>query len=200
MPSAHETFKALGPVDWETLHQEDLMTLMTDIFRSAHCLIDSIPTPSEDEPRSPSEEARELRKEWKEVKINARENPLGLNVYKQAAKDGKGGWFARRSVHDGLSFRKWKTGMEREFSESLKVQGQPGDGKIRGLGADKCVANQTVDGCGKIQGKLSYAIPHRAMYLSSSQLGLYEMSKSKWLNKCYSLPAFGTISRADYAP
>ncbi|KAI1150168.1 hypothetical protein F4825DRAFT_463551 [Nemania diffusa] len=151
MPSAHETFKALGPVDWETLHQEDLMTLMTDIFRSAHCLIDSIPTPSEDEPRSPSEEARELRKEWKEVKINARENPLGLNVYKQAAKDGKGGWFARRSVHDGLSFRKWKTGMEREFSESLKVQGQPGDGKIRGLGADKCVANQTVDGCGKIQ-------------------------------------------------
>ncbi|KAJ8122137.1 hypothetical protein ONZ43_g1591 [Nemania bipapillata] len=151
MPSAHEIFQALGPVEWEGLDQEDLTTLITDIFKKAHCLVDSIPVPSEDELQSSSEDARELRKEWKEVKINSRENPLGLNIYKLASKDGKGSWFARRSMHDGLSFRKWKTGMEREFAESLKVQGQPGDGKIRGLGADNCVANQTVDGCGKIQ-------------------------------------------------
>ncbi|KAI8634533.1 hypothetical protein F5Y19DRAFT_461275 [Xylariaceae sp. FL1651] len=165
-------FKALGPIDWESFAEEDPKTFMTSIFDDAQCLIDSIPVSLKDElqksgrsraatdtdlpslpNRAPelSDQARELRKEWKEVKINPRENSLGLNVYKLAAKDGKGAWFARRSVHEGLSFKRWKTGMEREFAESLKVQGEPGDGKIRGLGADKRVVDQTVDGCGRIQ-------------------------------------------------
>ena len=118
MLSGHEAFKALGPIDWESFAQEDPMTLMTDIFRTAHCLINSIPVSSKDEsyktsearyspsvdipPPPPSQvtefsdAARELRKEWKEVKINPRENPLELNVYKLAAKDGRGSWFARR--------------------------------------------------------------------------------------------------------
>ncbi|KAI0099635.1 hypothetical protein GGR51DRAFT_535268 [Nemania sp. FL0031] len=172
MPSAREAFKALGPVDWDSFAQEDPKTLIADIFKDAHELISSIPVSSKVESQKISraqdvidtdiplplnqvpecsEEARELRKEWKGVKINPRDNPLDLNIYKLAAKDGRGSWFARRSVHEGLSFRKWKIGMEREFPESLKVQGQPGDGKIRGLGADKCVVNQTVDGCGRIQ-------------------------------------------------
>ncbi|KAJ8120732.1 hypothetical protein O1611_g10290 [Lasiodiplodia mahajangana] len=172
MPSGREALKALGPVDWESFSREDPKTLMTDIFRDARDLISSIPASSKVESQIPSRaqdaigtdippaltqaaecsnEARELRKEWKEVRINPRENPLDLSIYKLAAKDGRGAWFARRSVHEGLSFRKWKIGMEREFPESLKVQGRPGDGKIRGLGADKCVANQTVDGCGRIQ-------------------------------------------------
>ncbi|KAI0486621.1 hypothetical protein F4859DRAFT_466296 [Xylaria cf. heliscus] len=165
MPNAHETFKALGPVEWESFAGEgqDLAMLMASIFDDAHCLIDSIPVPAIDADLPPSlpslpsrapessDRANELRKEWKEAKVNPRENPLGLSIYKLAAKDGKGAWFARRSVHEGPSFRKWKTGMEREFAESLKVQGQPGDGKIRGLGADKCVEDQTVDGRGKIQ-------------------------------------------------
>lgn len=161
MSSAHETFKALGPVEWESFAQQDLAMLMTDIFGDAHRLIDSIPDPAVNadllslpsRAAESSDQAKELRKEWKEVKVNPRENPLGLSIYKLAAKDGKGAWFARRSVHDGPSFRKWKAGMEREFAESLKIQGQPGDGKIRGLGADRCVEDQTVDECGKIQGK-----------------------------------------------
>ncbi|KAI3336940.1 hypothetical protein HD806DRAFT_475230 [Xylariaceae sp. AK1471] len=172
MSSAHEVFKALGPIDWESFANEDPRALMTGIFSDARCLIDSIPVPLKDElqktgrpravtdtdlpslpnraPKS-SDQARELKKEWKEVKVNARENPLGLNVYKLAAKDGRGAWFARRSVHEGPNFERWKTGMEREFAESLKVQGQPGDGKIRGLGADKRVVDETVDDCGKAQ-------------------------------------------------
>ncbi|KAI0862361.1 hypothetical protein F4860DRAFT_502745 [Xylaria cubensis] len=157
MPSAHDTFKALGPVEWESFAQEGLAKLMTDIFSDAHCLIDSIPAPAVDagpmpsRATEPSDHAQQLRKEWKEVKVNARDNPLGLGIYKMAAKDGKGAWFARRSIHDGPSFEKWKRGMEREFAESLKVQGQPGDGKIRGLGADKRVEDQTVEACGNIQ-------------------------------------------------
>ncbi|KAJ3579564.1 hypothetical protein NPX13_g995 [Xylaria arbuscula] len=154
--TSRETFKALGPVEWEAFAQDDPTIRMPDIFNDAHCLIDSIPSPSDDNsmPTQPAEylqRSRELRKEWKEVRINPRDNPFGLNVYKMAAKDGRGAWFARRSIHTGQSFTKWKTGIEREFSESLKVQGQPGDGKIRGLGADKCVVDQTVDGCGKMQ-------------------------------------------------
>jgi hypothetical protein len=93
-----------------------------------------------------------LRKEWKEVQVNPRDNPLGVNVYKLAAKDKKGAWFARRSVHEGLSFERWKYGMEIEFAESLKIQGKPGDGKIRGIGADKRVEDIVVDGCGKMEG------------------------------------------------
>ncbi|KAL2752690.1 hypothetical protein ACRALDRAFT_1077851 [Sodiomyces alcalophilus JCM 7366] len=95
--------------------------------------------------------AQDLMKEWREVKVNARENPLSINVYKLPAKDGKGAWFARRSVHDGLPFEKWKLGLEREFVESMKVQDGPGAGCIRGIGADKRVEHHVVDGAGKVE-------------------------------------------------
>ncbi|KAI1085720.1 hypothetical protein F5B20DRAFT_14844 [Whalleya microplaca] len=171
MADAHETFKALGPVNWDDIANAELPTFLTNTFSEAQCLIDSIPvsqhssTQKQGRPRSatdpnlptllnreskPSDRARVLRKEWKEVKVNPRENPLGLDVYKLAAKDGKGAWFARRSIHEGLTFEKWKLGMEREFPESMKVNGKPGDGNVRGIGADKRVVNQTVEGCGKV--------------------------------------------------
>jgi hypothetical protein len=169
MPGSHEAFKALGPIDWESFAEDDQKTLMTNIFSDAYSLIDSIPVSVKDEsqqtgrPRAADlpEEARALRKEWKEVKVNSRENPLDLNVYKLAAKDGRGAWFARRSIHEGISFERWKIGMEREFAESLKVQGEPGDGKIRGLGADKRVVDETIDGCGKLEGKSPFIVTPR---------------------------------------
>ncbi|KAI0396930.1 hypothetical protein F5Y17DRAFT_417365 [Xylariaceae sp. FL0594] len=174
MPTWHETFKALGPIDWDSFAQEDQKTLMINIFSDAYSLIESVPVSDQDESQKtgrptagtdtakrllslpnhatmPPEEIQALRKEWKDVKVNSKDNPLGLSVYKLPAKDGKGAWFARRSTHKGLSFDRWKTGMEREFGESLKVQGEPGDGKIRGLGADKRVVDQTIDGCGKLE-------------------------------------------------
>ncbi|KAI1426101.1 hypothetical protein F5Y12DRAFT_784189 [Xylaria sp. FL1777] len=142
----------LRQLDWESFAQEDPTILMKDIFNDARCLIGSIPNPFEDGSLSSEPvESGQLSREWKEVKVNPRDNTLGLGLYKLAARDGRGAWFARRSVHDGQSFKKWKTGMEREFAESLKVQGQPGSGKIRGLGADKCVVDQSIEGWGKIQ-------------------------------------------------
>lgn len=96
--------------------------------------------------------AQDLGKEWKEVKVNARENPLGISVYKLGAKDGRGSWFARRSVHEGLGFDAWKKGLEVEFAETMKVQGSPGSGNIRGIGADKRVEHVAVDGHGHVQG------------------------------------------------
>lgn len=96
--------------------------------------------------------ARDLMKEWKEVKVNPRENPLSINVYKAPGKDGQGAWFARRSVHDGIPFEKWRLGLEREFSESMKVQEGPGSGCIRGISADRRIEHHVVDDIGKAEG------------------------------------------------
>lgn len=89
-----------------------------------------------------AETAAKLRKEWKECKVsNTKENPLGINVYKLSAKDGKGSWFARRSVHKDVAFDKWRAGLEREFAESIKRYQEngtePGTGNIRGIGGEK---------------------------------------------------------------
>ncbi|KAI1267194.1 hypothetical protein F5Y18DRAFT_415922 [Xylariaceae sp. FL1019] len=173
MAASHELFKALGPADYGDFAQQDLKEILSSIFGDAHCLINSIPVNTKSESQKTgrsravtesavdslpntsavySDQATQLRKEWKEVKVNAKENPLGISVYKLGAKDGKGAWFARRSVHEAPSFDRWREGFEREFNESLKIQGHgPGEGKVRGLAADKRVVDQTVDGCGKIK-------------------------------------------------
>ena len=80
---------------------------------------------------------------------------MGMSVYKMGGKDGKGSWFARRSVHEGLGFTKWKKGLEREFPETMKVTGGPGEGNIRGIGGERRVEYKNVDGMGKIEGKTS---------------------------------------------
>lgn len=75
-----------------------------------------------------------------------------MSVYKMGGKDGKGSWFARRSVHEGLGFKRWKKALEREFPETLKVQGGPGVGNIRGIGGDEKIVDQSADGVGKMEG------------------------------------------------
>jgi hypothetical protein len=106
---------------------------------------------------APPPEVEALQKEWKQVKLNPKENPLGMSVYKLGARDGRGTWFARRSVHEGLGFTKWKKGLEREFPVTMKVQGGPGEGNIRGIGGEKRVECRIVDRVGKIEGKTRYA-------------------------------------------
>lgn len=100
-------------------------------------------------------QALKLRKEWKEIKINAKENPLDISVYKLGSKDSRGAWFARRSVHEGLPFDTWKRGLETEFLETMKVQDGPGSGNIRGIGADRRAEHHVVDGMGEVQGTCS---------------------------------------------
>jgi hypothetical protein len=107
-------------------------------------------------PTPPPSDVEALQKSWgKPIKLNAKDNPLDMNVYKLAGKDGKGAWFARRSVHEGLGFEKWKRGLEREFPESMKVQGGPGEGNIRGIGGERRVEFREVPGVGKLEGKSS---------------------------------------------
>jgi hypothetical protein len=112
-----------------------------------------------------------LQKEWKQVKMNPRENPLGMSVYKLGGKDGRGSWFARRSVHEGLGFTKWKKGLEKEFPETMKVQGGPGEGNIRGIGGERRVAYKNIEGVGKMEGRsLSCIYNSRLMIYSISSV------------------------------
>ncbi|KAK1835223.1 reticulocyte-binding protein 2 a [Podospora conica] len=159
-----------------------LPTVLTSTFDNAQILVDSIPSPSSSStttthrrPRSHTESSvssssvptigrRErsathpeaaalLRKEWKEVKVSAKDNPLGISVYKMAAKDGKGSWFARRSVHGEVGFEKWRMGLQREFEECLACEtggGEGGSGSVRGIGAERRVGRRVVEGVGVV--------------------------------------------------
>ncbi|PHH69822.1 hypothetical protein CDD82_7496 [Ophiocordyceps australis] len=180
MASHHEPFKALGALDWAEVPQDGLDGFLESIFDDAQTVIDSIPSSSTvpsgsaakheqgtgraraktdsvvDEalsptwPKEPSWEAEQLYKEWKAVKMNQKDNGLDIQVYKLSAKDAKGAWFARRSVHEGFHFEGWKRAFESEFAESMKVQGSPGSGNIRGIGADRRVEHYSVEGRGQV--------------------------------------------------
>ena len=182
MAALHEALKTLGPADFSNTTLEDLKPFLANAFSNGQLIVDSvpIPAPSDDlvaEGRSranttssiassaseisvssarsspPPSDVEALQKEWKPVKLNPKENPLGMSVYKLSAKDGKGAWFARRSVHEGLGFTRWRKGLEKEFPETMKVQGGPGEGNIRGIGGERRVEFKTVDGVGKMEGK-----------------------------------------------
>ncbi|KAI4245915.1 MAG: hypothetical protein L6R42_010054, partial [Xanthoria sp. 1 TBL-2021] len=159
--------------------QSQTKDYLQNLFTQAQIIIDSIPPPA-DIPiapaRSPSNTATSvvsgaldlsassarsdpidpanisLQKEWsKPIKLGAKENPLGMSVYKMGGKDGRGAWFARRSVHEGLGFRKWKLGLQREFPETMEVQGGPGEGNIRGIGGERRIERIVIDGVGMIE-------------------------------------------------
>ncbi|TVY37188.1 Reticulocyte-binding protein-like protein [Lachnellula subtilissima] len=175
MAALHDALKTLGPLNYEEAPLDDLAPFLSSAFDAAQIIVDSVPIASASSPPSsphsrsrsassasdislsnarpppPEKEVEALQKEWKSVKMNAKDNPLGMCVYKLGGKDGKGAWFARRSVHEGLGFSKWKRGLEREFPETMKVQGGPGEGNIRGIGGEKRVAFKEVEGVGKVE-------------------------------------------------
>ncbi|KAG8534122.1 uncharacterized protein KY384_000966 [Bacidia gigantensis] len=178
MAELHSALSTLGPTDFSSVPQDTdaLTAYFQSAFQSAQIILDSVPLPAPSEtpigrPRSstttseasnsselsPSSARSDpldpknvpLQKEWgKPLKLSAKENPMGMSVYKVGGKDGRGAWFARRSVHEGLSFRKWKLGLQREFPETLEVQGGPGEGNIRGIGGERRVESKKVDRVG----------------------------------------------------
>lgn len=180
MAALHDALKSLGPLNIADTPLVDLKPFLSDAFSKGQLLVDSVPIaaaseePASSEGRSrasssassaseislsaarstpPPSDVEALQKEWKQVKMNPRDNPLGMSVYKLGGKDGKGSWFARRSVHEGLGFTKWKKALEREFPETMKVQGGPGEGNIRGIGGERRVEYKNVEGLGKVEGR-----------------------------------------------
>lgn len=182
MATLHSALKALSPTDFTSVPQDrsELKAYLQDHFAKTQVILESVPPPSLEDTNAsrarsntatstasnasqisassarsepPSPEFAALQKEWgKPIKLSPKDNPLGIAVYKLPSKDGKGAWFARRSVHEGLGFSRWKKSLEREFPESLKVQGGPGEGNIRGIGGERVVESINVNGVGKVEG------------------------------------------------
>lgn len=179
MSELHDKLKTLGPVNWSDVPSDNLGPFLQSIFQDAELICNSVPGPdggidlseaqpaksepdsassakdvvtSETRPPPPHPDYADLQKAWgKPQKINAKDNPLGISVYKMAGKDRNGAWFARRSVHEGISFTKFRKGMQREFAESLAVQGGPGEGNVRGIGGDRRLERKKVEGTGQLE-------------------------------------------------
>lgn len=136
MAALHDALKALSPITVADLpEQRDLSTYLADCLQAAHVLIGSLPPPSGSPCPLPVDSALQtLHKEWKPVKVGAAENLLGFTVFKLPAKDGRGTWFARRSVHGGLGFGRFRAGLQREF-EFGEQQGA----SVRGIGRTRRV-------------------------------------------------------------
>lgn len=167
MAELHSALKYLGPAEWSDIPQEgtELESYLSDLLEHAQLILDSVPFPAPgDAPKPPQAQSHDratkasevslssersatppfdhekFRKEWgKQQKINVKENPLGVSVYKMSSKDGKGSWFARSSVHEGIGFSKFKKSLQMEFEKSLAEQGPPGTGNVRGIGGEERV-------------------------------------------------------------
>ncbi|EPS36049.1 hypothetical protein H072_10405 [Dactylellina haptotyla CBS 200.50] len=120
-------------------------------------------TPSPVRPNAP-DDASVFTKDWKEIKPGGA-NPHDIKVYKLAAKDGNGAWFARRSVHEGIGFARFRKGLRREFEESLgRRMGQSRENVgtdedwagmvipagVRGIGAERRLERKVAKGVGRI--------------------------------------------------
>ncbi|KAH8692837.1 hypothetical protein BGW36DRAFT_302666 [Talaromyces proteolyticus] len=163
MAELHNALSYLGPVSWDTIpisSPDELLKYTQGVFSQASLAIESVPeqTPSTDADSNSGSSSRtsiqqlsepefsNLRKEWgKPLKMNnAKENPLNIPMYKMQGKDGKGAWFARRSVHKGLPFARWKAKMKVELEETLKGRQeelkrgqQTPTMSVRGIGCDE---------------------------------------------------------------
>ncbi|KAF1968258.1 hypothetical protein BU23DRAFT_480895 [Bimuria novae-zelandiae CBS 107.79] len=182
MNELHQALECLRPKDFADVPVDDLKSFLPDILAKAELIANSIPPPPNGTPFESSKRARDdangarcaadvtvskvrrpafkehegLHKAWgKPVKLGVKEAATGISVFKMAGHDRHGAWFARTSVHEGLSFAKWKKAMQREFPASLEVQGGPGEGNVRGIGGDQRLEDITVDGIGNLEGRSS---------------------------------------------
>ncbi|QDS73949.1 hypothetical protein FKW77_008056 [Venturia effusa] len=179
MSKLHEALSSLSPTDWDSVpHDDALPQFLKQTFSQAELICNSIPPPpggsdflssapnpsagnassaaeiihSDARAASPDPDHASLQKAWgKPLKIAAKDNPLGITMYKMAGHDRHGAWFARRSVHEGLGFTKWKRAMQKEFGQSLAVNGGPGEGSVRGIGADRLLEREVVEGVGSLE-------------------------------------------------
>lgn len=179
MAELHEALKTLAPIDWRDVPINDASTYVKELVQASELICNSVPSPvdgttaAEEEstqlPKAsvaqtatdtlsnaqappPHEEHAVLQSGWgKPIKFSAKDNPLQVAVYKMAGKDRHGAWFARRSVHEGIGFNKFKTAMLREFPQTLTVKGGPGAGSIRGIGGDERLERINVDETGKLE-------------------------------------------------
>ena len=157
MKELHEALALLAPLDWpeEAITEEGALR---EMLAAGELAVNSVPiaegtpfdaavpgyrqpnqarshkdiTASEARPYPPHEEHEKLQKSWgKPYKFKPDVNPYNVALYKMAGHDRHGAWFARRSVHEGMGFDRFKRAMMIEFPQALKVKGGPGAGAGR---------------------------------------------------------------------
>lgn len=145
MTEVHEALKTLAPAEHAEFPRSpsSLDVSLSSHLVDVHTLIASIPPPADLPPDltlpEPTDvDAKALQKEWKPVKMSAKDNPLNISVFKLSAKDGRGAWFARRSIHTDIPFSRFKAGLQREFDQPKKENGENCEA-VRGIGKDDTV-------------------------------------------------------------
>ncbi|PYH94990.1 hypothetical protein BO71DRAFT_324155 [Aspergillus ellipticus CBS 707.79] len=170
-PNLQSALTLLSPTTYTSLPPPPLLpSYITTLRRNAHLIIDSIPcdpppptthtnyadlpasiihpSPAVPPPISvPAAHLPALRAQWsKPVRVTStKDNPLQVPIYKLAGEDGKGQWFARRSVHEGLPFRTWRERLSGEMGVTLRKnqervrRGRTPDQAVRGIGAERLV-------------------------------------------------------------
>ncbi|CEJ54300.1 hypothetical protein PMG11_00619 [Penicillium brasilianum] len=192
MAALHDALQILLPTSWDQVPQspDALREYVREIFKSGRLIGESLPDPppydreeyhelesqatnSRSSTRIAPSSARvgetdseitSIQKQWgKPIKMGgAKDNPLGLHVWKLSSNDGKGSWFGRRSIHDGLPFSRWRKKLSSEYEETLKVnrrkieKGETPNHCIRGIGAEEKVESVEVkDEDGSVLGQVT---------------------------------------------
>ncbi|WEW55306.1 hypothetical protein PRK78_000735 [Emydomyces testavorans] len=168
MAALHTALECLKPVSIDELPTDnaDLHSYIRDLLIQARWIVETLPEPlslpstaststgnSNNKTTAALRESSSnsafdavdmvaLQKEWGKPfnRIdNVKENPMQIPVYKLKSKDGKGTWFARRSVHVGpLPFDKFKEKLQSELAETMRIRDEMGEGgSIRGVGSER---------------------------------------------------------------
>ncbi|KAI5816789.1 hypothetical protein BZA77DRAFT_311922 [Pyronema omphalodes] len=145
----HEALKTLAPIHHSDFPSDpsSLDAKLATSLADTHTLISSIPPPailpkSLNLPEPANTDIAALQKEWKPVKLSSKENQLGISVFKLPAKDGKGTWFARRSIHTNISFDRFEAGLRHEFSQETPEEGSR-PAPVRGIGKDLLIRHES---------------------------------------------------------
>lgn len=136
----------------------DLTPFLNTTVEAAHNAIASIP-PHPSLSDAPITDVQKLFKPVKPPSIP----PGEMALWKLPAKDGKGTWFARKSIHEDVTFDKFKRALELEFcleesglsgSKGTEKQMVPGGGveSVRGIGCVQRVGEKLAqDGIGEME-------------------------------------------------
>ncbi|KAE8132078.1 hypothetical protein BDV38DRAFT_224808 [Aspergillus pseudotamarii] len=163
MAALQEALECLAPTTWDEVPTDPsaLRTYINDLSTKAHLIVNSVPEPPPSTIATTTHHVKpsparlnttdptlqSLQQQWsKPIKVSStRDNPLDLHIHKLPGSDGKGHWFGRRSVHEGLPFSTWQAKLSSEMTETLKANrermkhGQTPDQSVRGIGAEKQV-------------------------------------------------------------
>ncbi|KAM3415413.1 hypothetical protein BST61_g8939 [Cercospora zeina] len=125
MTELFDALASLAPAEWSDIPTDDLEPYVRSCLSSAELIINSVPAPAEGipfhasalsfsepnaakshkdmvsskcRPQHAHGECEQLHKSWgKPYKFRKEQNPNNVNVYKMAANDRHGAWFARSS-------------------------------------------------------------------------------------------------------